>query len=40
MLLNSLMLMEERGGNINGRERSLRERERERGTEGCCFLEK
>jgi hypothetical protein len=29
MLLNSLMLME-RGGNINGRERSLRERERER----------
>jgi hypothetical protein len=40
MLLNSLMLME-RGGNINGRERSLRERERERERgEGCCFLEK
>jgi hypothetical protein len=33
--------MEERGGNINGRERSLRERERERERgEGCCFLEK
>jgi hypothetical protein len=33
--------MEERGGNINGRERSLRERERERERGvGCCFLEK